>query len=30
VERYQVLKKELDTARAEADRILGTTDLTDH
>ena len=30
IERYQVLKKELDTLRAEADRILGTTDRTDH
>jgi hypothetical protein len=30
IERYQVLKKELDTLRAEADRILGTTDLTNH
>ncbi len=30
VERYQVLKKELDNLRAEADRILGTTDVTDH
>ena len=30
IERYQVLKKELDTLRAEADRILGSTDLTNH
>ena len=30
IERYQVLKKELDTLRAEADRILGTTDGTNH
>ena len=30
IERYQVLKKELDTLRAEADRIFGTTDVTDH
>jgi len=29
VERYQVLKKEFDTLRAEADRILGATDSTD-
>jgi len=29
VERYQVLKKEFDTLRAEADRILGATDRTD-
>ncbi len=29
IERYQVLKKELDTLRAEAERILAT-DLTDH
>ena len=29
VERYQVLKKDLDTLRTEADRIFGTTDVTD-
>jgi hypothetical protein len=30
VERYQVLKKELDTLRAEANRLFGTADLTNH